>query len=146
MTVILRRPVIKRCPFRPETDAGTLTITLPGGPVPELHSLDDRIDALCADPISHEEFTAFVAAVLPADAVVTTKWNTGAWDVEVTETTSDARWAELRKKVVEDVVDYDEATSNYAAQDDAAGVERATSKRLAARHVLGYMDELEAQS
>jgi len=83
-TVTLRRPVIKRCPFVPETDAGTLTIVIPGE-APEIHNLDKVIDQLCAAPISHEDFTAAVADLLPAGAKVTTTWQTGSWDVEVTE-------------------------------------------------------------
>jgi hypothetical protein len=83
MIVTLTRPVIKRCPFRPETDTGTLTIVI-GGTVPELHSLDKQIDALSAKPISHEDYTAAVEALLPEGARVTTTWSTGSWAVEVT--------------------------------------------------------------
>lgn len=84
MITTIRRQVIKRCPFRPEWDIGDLTVVI-GGPAPELHELGQRIDALCADPISHEDFTAAVAGLIP-DATVTTNWRTGPWAVEVSET------------------------------------------------------------
>lgn len=81
MITTIRRPVIKRCPFVGETDAGELVITFPGE-APELHNLAGQVDALCAEPISHEEFTASVAAMVP-DAHVVTTWSTGPWSVEV---------------------------------------------------------------
>jgi hypothetical protein len=85
MLVTLTRPVIKRCPFRPETDAGTLTIVLPASMTPELHNLDIAIDALSADgPRSHEDYTAAVVALLPECARVATTWTTGSWAIEVT--------------------------------------------------------------
>lgn len=81
---ILRRPVIKRCPYKNETDAGDLIITIPG-PAPELHELGDCVDALAAQAISHEDFTSGVTALLPDGSQVTTHWNTGPWSVEVRE-------------------------------------------------------------
>ena len=80
--ITLKRPVIKRCPFRDETDAGELIIVLPLE-APELHNLAAQVDALCADAVTHEDFTAFVAALVPGAAVSTT-WSTGPWSVEVT--------------------------------------------------------------
>lgn len=84
MVVGITRPVIKRCPFRGETDAGELTIVL-SDDVPELHDLAEKIDALCAQPISHEDFTRAVRALLPDDVLVRSRWHTGPWTVEVTE-------------------------------------------------------------
>ncbi len=82
VTVTLRRPVIKRCPYRDETDAGDLVVVL-DGEAPELHDLAAQVDALCAEPITHEQFTDRLAALLPAGARVTTTWHTGPWAVEV---------------------------------------------------------------
>ena len=55
-----------------------------GLPKPELHNLAAEVDKLCTKPVSHEQFTAAVAALVPEAQVVTT-WNTGSWSVEVTE-------------------------------------------------------------
>jgi hypothetical protein len=81
--VTLYRPVIKQCPYRNETDTGELAITLPAEPS-DLGPLGAAVGALCAAPVTHEEFTARLARTLPADAQVTTAWHTGPWDVEVT--------------------------------------------------------------
>ncbi len=81
MITVIRRPVIKTCPYKDETDAGELVIAFPG-PAPELHDLAAQVDALCAKPVSHEDFTASAAALVPG-AQVTTTWNTGPWSVEV---------------------------------------------------------------
>ena len=85
VTVTLRRTVIKQCPYRHEIDTGELVIVLDGD-APELHGLAAQIDALCAEPISHEHFTARVAAILPIGARVTTNWTTGPWAVQVEAT------------------------------------------------------------
>jgi hypothetical protein len=83
LTTTLRRQVVKRCPYKDEIDIGELVITVPG-PAPELHDLANAIDALTTDPISHEQFTAELADLLPGGSQVTTTWHTGPWDVEVT--------------------------------------------------------------
>lgn len=83
MIVILSRSVVKQCPFRDEIDAGELTVTV-AGTAPELHQLAAQVDALCARPVSHEDFTAAVAALIPG-ADVRTAWRTGPWSVEVRE-------------------------------------------------------------
>ena len=80
--IILRRTVIKRCPFRDETDTGELVVTLPGD-APELHNLAEQVDQLCAEPVTHEDFTRGVADLLGGEAAITTRWRTGPWDVEV---------------------------------------------------------------
>lgn len=82
--IIVRRPVIKRCPFKDETDAGELVITFPGD-APELHTLAGQVDKLCAEPITHEEFTRAIAVMLGDEVQVSTTWNTGPWSVEVRE-------------------------------------------------------------
>jgi len=84
LRVTMRRPVIKRCPFKEELDAGDLTIIILG-PAPELHELDQGIEVICATPVSHEDFTSRVLALLPVPgkAQVTTTWHTGTWNVEV---------------------------------------------------------------
>lgn len=84
MITVIRRPVVKRCPFKDEVDAGELVITL-AGRAPELHELGERIDRLAAHPVSHEDFTREVCALLPEGARVVTTWHTGPWAVEVTE-------------------------------------------------------------
>jgi hypothetical protein len=86
--ITLRRPVLKRCPFKDESDAGELVIVLPGD-APELHTLGDQVDDLCADPITHEDFTRALLELLPEGAHVTTTWHTGSWSVEVAEGVSD---------------------------------------------------------
>jgi hypothetical protein len=83
MIVILRRPVIKQCPFKDELDAGELIITIPYA-APELHQFAAQIDAVTARPVSHEDFTTAVARLLP-DAQIVTTWHTGPWSVEVRE-------------------------------------------------------------
>jgi hypothetical protein len=81
--VTITRPVIKRCPFKDETDAGVLKIVF-DGEAPELHALAADIDRLCAEPVTHEAFTAAVAELVP-EAMVTTTWSTGPWAAEVIE-------------------------------------------------------------
>jgi hypothetical protein len=83
MTVTLLRPLIKAHPGHHEPDSGELMIVL-SGEAPELHALGNTVDALCAGPLTHEEFTARLALALPAGARVTTAWNTGPWNVQVT--------------------------------------------------------------
>jgi hypothetical protein len=82
VTVTLRSTVIKQCPYRDETDTGELVIVLDGD-APELAA---QIDALCAEPITHEQFTERLAAILPTGARITTNWTTGPWAVQVEAT------------------------------------------------------------
>lgn len=81
--ITIMRPVLKRCPFKDETDAGVLKIVF-DGEAPELHALSAAIDRLCEEPVTHEAFTAAVAELVPG-AMVTTTWSTGPWAAEVTE-------------------------------------------------------------
>ena len=82
--ITIRRPVLKQCPFKSELDAGELAIVLPGD-APELHRLAARIDMLCMDPCTHEDFTRAVLDLLPEGAEVVTTWHTGPWTGEVGE-------------------------------------------------------------
>jgi len=83
MITTSRRPVIKQCPYKAETDFGELVITTAGRP-PRLPALDAAIAAITARPVSHEDFTADVAALLPAGARAASTWHTAGWAVEVT--------------------------------------------------------------
>jgi hypothetical protein len=85
VTTTIRRHILKRCPFKPETDAGELVVVLPGD-APELHHFGDQIDKLCAEPVTHEDFTRAVADLFDGEAQVTTTWHTGPWSVEVRAT------------------------------------------------------------
>lgn len=77
-------PVVKRCPFMDELDAGEVAVTLPGD-APELHNLAGKIRELCAEPVTHEQFTRGVLDLLGGEALVVTRWHTGPWEVEVRE-------------------------------------------------------------
>lgn len=83
----LRMPVAKECPYRDETDVGRLRIIIYGNDAPELHALEARVAHLAVEPggISHEDYTAAVAALCPPGSKVTTWWETGKWEVRVTE-------------------------------------------------------------
>jgi hypothetical protein len=83
----LRMPVVKECPFREETDIGRLRIIVYGADAPELHALAARIEDLAVKPggISHEDYTAAVAALCPAGSKVTSWWRTGPWEIRVDE-------------------------------------------------------------
>jgi hypothetical protein len=85
MITTIRRHVQKRCPFKDEMDSGELVIVF-DGTAPELHQLAKEVDSLASNPISHENFTGQLAAILPPGTSVTTTWNTGPWSVEVRET------------------------------------------------------------
>lgn len=82
MITTLRRAVVKQCPFKDETDRGELVITIPGE-APELHALAASVDGFANIRISHEDFTAGVAALLPAGSEAVSTWTTGPWSVEV---------------------------------------------------------------
>lgn len=82
MITTLRRSVTKQCPFKDETDNGDLVITIPGE-APELHALAASVDGYADIRISHEDFTAGIASLLPAGSEAVTTWTTGPWSVEV---------------------------------------------------------------
>ena len=83
--ITIRRLMAKRCPYVDEVDVGTLTITAPID-APELHDLEAQTDKMAAVPVSHEDFTRQVAALLPPGSVAVWETRTGKWDVEVRET------------------------------------------------------------
>lgn len=82
--ITIRMPVIKPCPFADEMDAGEVEITLPGD-APELHSLAKKVYGLCADPVTHEQFTRAILDLLGGEGLVVARWRTGPWVVEVRE-------------------------------------------------------------
>jgi hypothetical protein len=81
MITTLTRQVVKRCPYKDETDVGEIAIVI-GDEAPELHGLAADIDKLTVAPVSHEDFTWQVSRLLPG-AHVTTRWRTGPWAVTV---------------------------------------------------------------
>ncbi len=83
LTTELRRQVTKKCPFiEGETDHGRLTVIIPGK-APELHDLARKVAEITAGPVSHEDFTADVAGLLPPGSEVVTEWETAGWSVTV---------------------------------------------------------------
>ena len=82
--ITVTMPILKRCPFVDELDAGHLAITF-GEDAPELHNLAAQVRKLCAEPITHEDFTRSVADMFGGGALVVTTWHTGPWDVECRE-------------------------------------------------------------
>lgn len=80
MTTTITRQVVKRCPYKDEYDVGELVIRF-DGPAPEIHDLVARIGKLTAYPITHEEFTSQVAALV-LGAHVVTRWQTAGCDVQ----------------------------------------------------------------
>jgi hypothetical protein len=82
--ITIRTAVLKDCPHKDERDHGQLAISLPFD-APELHVLGEQVEALCKEPVTHEDFTRAVLAILPAGASVATSWKTGRWDIECTE-------------------------------------------------------------
>ena len=82
--ITVTMPVLKRCPFVDELDAGHLAVTF-AEDAPELHNLAAQVQKLCAEPVTHEDFTRSVADMLGGGALVVTTWNTGPWSVEVRE-------------------------------------------------------------
>ena len=67
-----------------DSTPGELAITSPED-APELHNLAEQIDKLCAEPVTHEEFTRAVLDILGGEGLVVTRWHTGPWSVEVRE-------------------------------------------------------------
>lgn len=82
--IAVRMPVIKRCPYVGEIDAGQLEI-VQREDAPELHNLAAKVMELCAEPTSHEDFTRGVLDLLGGEGLVVTRWHTGPWEVECIE-------------------------------------------------------------
>jgi hypothetical protein len=82
--ITVAMPVLKQCPFVDELDAGRLIITF-AEDAPELHNVASQVRKLCADPVTHEDFTRSVLDMLGDGVLVATRWHTGPFDVEVRE-------------------------------------------------------------
>lgn len=82
--IVVNRDVIKQCPYREEVDYGKLSITFPDDAI-ELHHLGELIDDMTDKRLTHEDYTRRVLALLPLGCIVTTRWKTGPWVVECTE-------------------------------------------------------------
>lgn len=78
----ITREVVKRCPHKDEVDRGGLAIRFDGD-APELHALARCVERLSAEPISHEDYTRGVVALLPPGSHVATVWQTAGWTVTV---------------------------------------------------------------
>lgn len=87
--ITVTMPVIKRCPFADEIDAGELSVTFPQD-APELHNLAARIQELCAAPVTHEDFTRGVLDLIGGEGTVETRWHTGPWSVTCREDGTEA--------------------------------------------------------
>lgn len=79
-----------RCPYRDEMDHGTVRVswTTSFGETVELHALAALIHGRADAEISHEQWTAAIAAqigsaVVVADLTVTSEWATAGLDVSV---------------------------------------------------------------
>lgn len=85
--ITVTMPVLTQCPFKDEIDAISLSVTCPDN-APELHGLAAKVWELAVkEPVSHEEFTRRVRALLPAEALVVVTGRVGPWSVEVREGT-----------------------------------------------------------
>lgn len=84
MIVTVTADVRKRCPYKDEVDAGTLTLVLnvPEGDGPELHDLAAYLGSFSDHALSHEEFTRNICLDLPVIEAKTT-WRTAGLSVEV---------------------------------------------------------------
>lgn len=83
MVVTLTRNVQKRCPYVDEVDRGTVTLTFHTAEAPEMYELAQWLNALGdGPPITHEEWTAAVAAHVPEAAVIS-EWLTDVWTMRV---------------------------------------------------------------
>lgn len=82
-------PLTHRCPFREETDRGSVTLAWrTAGSTLELHALAVWLDGYADAKLSHEDVTADICDRLAAqdgigDVRVTTRWNTAGAEVTV---------------------------------------------------------------
>jgi NADPH-dependent 7-cyano-7-deazaguanine reductase QueF len=87
LSVTVEATVTKRCPFKDETDAGTVTVVWNSeGKTLELHSLREYLDGFGDVALSHEEFTDAVGAHLSSligDVQVWSEWETAGMKVRV---------------------------------------------------------------
>lgn len=84
MIVTVTGIVVKRCPYKNESDRGVVTLTfdVPEGDAPELHDLAAYLTGFRDEAISHEDFTRNICLDLPVVEVKTT-WDTAGLSVEV---------------------------------------------------------------
>lgn len=84
MIVKVSGRVRKKCPYKDESDHGTVTLTfdVPEGDAPELHNLAKYLEGFRDEAISHEDFTRNICRDLPVIEVRTT-WDTAGLSVEV---------------------------------------------------------------
>lgn len=89
VTITVAADLTHRCPFVPEVDHGTATITwTTAGATVELHSLAAWLDGFRDETLSHEAITRRIQEALAAlpgvtDVHVTTRWVTAQLAVEV---------------------------------------------------------------
>lgn len=82
-------PLNHLCPFVPEVDEGTVTITwITAGATLELHALAAWLGDFAGDKVSHEDITEDIRAALNqlagiAGVDVTTRWTTAGGEVVV---------------------------------------------------------------
>lgn len=86
MIVTVTGRVVKRCPYKDESDHGTVALTfdVPEGDAPELHGLASYLAGFRDEAISHEDFTRNICLDLPVIEIKTT-WNTAGLNVEVVD-------------------------------------------------------------
>lgn len=87
-TVAVTMDAVHQCPFRDETDVGTITVTWnAGADTVELHSLRAWLDTLDEWAVSHEAYTEHVRDTLATLGVhvvsVVSEWATAGAIVEV---------------------------------------------------------------
>lgn len=80
MKVVASMPMVKRCPFHPELDVGTVTLTW-DRVAPDLHHVADSVIRFTDQAISHEDATQHLADEWECEVVTT--WHTGGVDVAV---------------------------------------------------------------
>lgn len=82
-------PLTHLCPFVPEVDEGTVTITwITAGATLELHALAAWLGDFAGDKVSHEDITVDIQAGLDELAGITnvevvTRWSTAGGEVVV---------------------------------------------------------------
>jgi hypothetical protein len=83
LSVTMERDVSKRCPYVEEKDVGAISLVFRDREAPEMYAVAEWLDALGErEPITHEAYTAAVAAQFPEAQVVTT-WITDVWRMTV---------------------------------------------------------------
>jgi NADPH-dependent 7-cyano-7-deazaguanine reductase QueF len=82
LQVRVTAPIVHLCPFRDETDYGTVTLTYnPDDGEIEFHDLRTHLDEFAARRITHERLTAELHNYYP-HADITTEWSTAGMGIE----------------------------------------------------------------